>query len=198
MVSEHSTWLQDNCDRQVRKYRSFADARMQQLAASSASIVHPQNRSRTAGSSSSGSSASPDARRQWREGHSLLSSQDEAAVTQAVTLATKQQETALQVTPPQLALLWSSFRTAKRLMSPSQTCLSSTCTSWLSCDQNLWLSFDQAGFESGVRSNNIFNRQHVARTVQPELPCHIEVCILAGFPTNHGTCLLLCEEKFQL
>ncbi|DBB09704.1 TPA: hypothetical protein ACH3X3_001344 [Trebouxia sp. C0006] len=97
MVSEHSTWLRDNCDRQVRKYRSFADARMQQLAVSSASIVHPQNRARTAGSSSSGSSASPDARRQWREGHSLLSSQDEAAVTQAVTLATKQQETALQV-----------------------------------------------------------------------------------------------------
>ena len=100
MVSEHSTWLRDNCDRQVRKYRSFADARMQQLAVSSASIVHPQNRSRTGGSSSLGSSASPDARRQWREGHSLLSSQDEAAVTQAVTLATKQQETALQVTPP--------------------------------------------------------------------------------------------------
>lgn len=97
MVSEHSTWLRDNCDRQVRKYRSFADARMQQLAVSSASIVHPQNRSRAAGSSSLGSSASPDARRQWREGHSLLSSQDEAAVTQAVTLATKQQETALQV-----------------------------------------------------------------------------------------------------
>ena len=100
MVSEHSTWLRDNCDRQVRKYRSFADARMQQLAVSSASIVHPQNRSRVAGSSSLGSSASPDARRQWREGHSLLSSQDEAAVTQAVTLATKQQETALQVTAP--------------------------------------------------------------------------------------------------
>ena len=107
MVSQHSSWLRENCDRQVRQYRSFADARMQQLAASSASILHPQNRSRTAKASSLGSSASQDAssgaaassdaRKQWRSSHSLLSSQDEAAVTQAVTLVVQQQETALQV-----------------------------------------------------------------------------------------------------
>ena len=103
MVSEHSTWLRDNVDRQVRKYRSFADARMQQLASSSASVLHPQYRSQQAGASSSESTASPDARKEWRSGHSLLSSQDEAAVSQAVSLATKQQETALQVSYIKLA-----------------------------------------------------------------------------------------------
>lgn len=97
MVSEHSTWMRENCDRQVRKYRAFADARMQQLASSSASVVHPQNRSQQAGASSSGSSESADDRRQWRSAHKLLSSSDEAEVSQAVTLAAKQQETALQV-----------------------------------------------------------------------------------------------------
>ena len=94
MVSEHGTWMRENCDRQVRKYRSFADARMQQLASSSASVF---SRSQEAGRSDSESAATPEDRRQWRNAHSLLSSQDEAEVSQAVTLATKQQESALQV-----------------------------------------------------------------------------------------------------
>ncbi|KAL3157911.1 hypothetical protein ABBQ32_012318 [Trebouxia sp. C0010 RCD-2024] len=97
MVSEHSIWLRDNCDRQVRKYRSFADARMQQLASSASSVLHPQQPSQQASTSTPGSDASPNDRRQWRQNNSLLSSQDEAAVSQAVTLATKQQESALQV-----------------------------------------------------------------------------------------------------
>ena len=70
---------------------------MQQLASSTASVLHPQHGSQQAGAWSLGSGASPEDRRHWRKGHSLLSSQDEAAVSQAVTQATKQQETALQV-----------------------------------------------------------------------------------------------------
>lgn len=76
--------------------RSFADARMQQLARSASSILHPQQQSQQASTSTPGSAASPDDRRQWRQSR-LLSSQDEVAVSQAVTLATKQQESALQV-----------------------------------------------------------------------------------------------------
>ncbi len=169
MVSEHSTWLRDNCDRQVRKYRSFADARMQQLAVSSASIVHPQNRSRTAGSASSGSSASPDARRQWREGHSLLSSQDEAAVTQAVTLATKQQETALQVTAPLFALLWSFLCTAKSLISRCRAAflLLAQAGSPLIRTSGLALIWVQKCCDIPAMSSN--TQQHVLQTVQPEL-----------------------------
>ena len=96
MVSEHSTWMRENCDRQVRKYRAFADERMQQLASSSASVLHPQQHAKQGGDSNSNASA--EERRQWRNAQSLLSSRDEAEVSQAVvSLANKQQETALQV-----------------------------------------------------------------------------------------------------
>lgn len=81
----------------VAPCRSFADARMQQLASRASSVLHPQARSQQASASVPGSAESSDERRQWRQKHSLLSSQDEAAVSQAVTLATKQQESALQV-----------------------------------------------------------------------------------------------------
>lgn len=70
---------------------------MQQLASRASSVLHPQPQSQQANTSTSGSVESSDDRRQWRQKHSLLTSQDEAAVSQAVSLATKQQESALQV-----------------------------------------------------------------------------------------------------
>ncbi|CAL8469427.1 g8968 [Coccomyxa elongata] len=61
IVSEHQGWVNSNCKRQISSYRSFAEARAQQLGTSLAELVSGRDGTAAAHTSDE------EARRRWRE-----------------------------------------------------------------------------------------------------------------------------------
>ncbi|BDA44834.1 probable transmembrane GTPase FZO-like, chloroplastic [Coccomyxa sp. Obi] len=61
IVSEHQGWVNSNCERQISSYRSFAEARAQQLGTSLAELVSGQD------STAAAHTSDEEDRRRWRE-----------------------------------------------------------------------------------------------------------------------------------